>query len=170
MPFPKPEIEKLLEKSVTDYKAGRITDSDLKKWQDENKKPYDHWFAQYVSLKCQPIKGHEHINRFDCLNFFYKINKMMGAGLMAEYDNIGLIFRSDKMFETHRQMSEVCLEKSRLMEKGIFNKGEIEYLQGLPDWVDAGQEEYEKLYYKASYFKKQIKTVEDFLWANWQNG
>ena len=167
MPFPKKEIAKALEKYVADYKSGKLTEEQRQKWWNEGGKPYDKFFVDYIWEKCTPIKGHEHINRFDTTNFFYKINKLMNCGFMAEYDKIGVVWRSEEMFELMRQIGSITSKKARLMDSGKFSEGEIEYLQGLPDWVDASQKEYTKLYYKAPYFKKQIKTVEDFLWVNW---
>ncbi len=167
MPFPEPKKAKALDKYVNDYKSGKLTKEQLHEWWEEGGLPYDKHFVGWILMKATPIDGFEHITQFESLNFFYKINKLMNAGFMSEYDKIGIKWQSDEMFDVMRKISSICIEKENQMKKGIFKEGEVEYLKNLPDWVDATQEDYAKLYYEAPYFKKEIKTVEDFLCVNW---
>jgi hypothetical protein len=117
MPFPSLEKQKALDKYVNDYQSGKLTKEQL------NGLPYNKHFVNWIIMKSTPINGFEQINRFDTLNFFYKIIKLMNAGFMAEYDNLGIEFRSEEMFEIMRKISSICIEKSKKMEDGIFIEG-----------------------------------------------
>lgn len=167
MPFPTPEKQKALDKYVADYKSGKLTEKQRVKWWNEGGEPYDKHFVGWIYFKATPIKGYQHINRFDTLNFFYKINKLMNCGFISEYDSIVIEFRSDEFFDIWRKIADICIQKRLDMNQGIFGDGEIEYLKSLPDWVYSSQDEYTDLYYKSPYFKKEIKTIDDLLWINW---